>query len=131
MLAAAGQSLRFARLSQVVRGEHEKLKRRRRGLDFDDLIAMTRNLLREHPEVVAPPQESAGALPIEFVLVDEFQDTDSLQGEILRLLSGSEFLSGRLFVVGDVKQSIYRFRAPSRRSSATGGPSSPSRAGSA
>ena len=42
--------------------------------------------------------------------MDEFQDTDSIQGEILRLLSGSEFLSGRLFVVGDVKQSIYRFR---------------------
>ena len=88
VLAAAGQSLRFGRLAQVVRREHENLKHRRRGLDFDDLIALTRNLLREHPEVVAPPQESAGALPIEFVLVDEFQDTDRLQSEILRRLSG-------------------------------------------
>ena len=110
MLAAAGQSLRFARLALVVRREHENLKRRRRGLDFDDLIAMTRDLLREHPEVVAPSQESADALPIEFVLVDEFQDTDSLQGEILRLLERLGVPSGRLFVVGDVKQSIYRFR---------------------
>jgi ATP-dependent helicase/nuclease subunit A len=110
VLAAAEQSLRFARLARVVRREHEKLKRRRRGLDFDDLIVMARDLLRDHPEVVLAAPESGGTPSIEFVLVDEFQDTDAIQGEILRLLSGSEFLSGRLFVVGDVKQSIYRFR---------------------
>ncbi len=103
--AAAEQSLRFARLARVVGVEHEKLKRRRRGLDFDDLIVMARDLLRDHPEAVLDGPDS-----IEFVLVDEFQDTDATQGEILRLLGGSGFLSGRLFVVGDVKQSIYRFR---------------------
>jgi ATP-dependent helicase/nuclease subunit A len=108
---AAEQSLRFARLTRVVRGEHEKLKRRRRGLDFDDLIVMARDLLRDHPEaVLADPGSAAAAPSIEFVLVDEFQDTDVIQDEILRLLSGLEFRLGRLFVVGDVKQSIYRFR---------------------
>ena len=110
VLAAAEQSLRFARLALVVRREHEQLKRRRRGLDFDDLIVMARNLLRDHPDVVLAESDTPGSPLIEFVLVDEFQDTDVLQGEILRRLSGEEFLSGRLFLVGDVKQSIYRFR---------------------
>ena len=110
VLGAAEQSLRFARLALTVRREHEQLKRRRRGLDFDDLMVMARDLLRNHPEVVTPDANVPGATTIEFVLVDEFQDTDAIQAEILRLLSGSAFLSGRLFVVGDVKQSIYRFR---------------------
>jgi ATP-dependent helicase/nuclease subunit A len=110
LLATAGRSLRFARLAMAVRREHERLKRRRRGLDFDDLLVMARDLLRDHPELAAPEIQAAGSMAIEFVLVDEFQDTDAIQGEILRLLGGAAFLTGRLFVVGDVKQSIYRFR---------------------
>jgi ATP-dependent helicase/nuclease subunit A len=107
---ASEQSLRFARLALVVRREYEQVKRRRRGLDFDDLLAAARELLRNHPEVVMPDRGNPRLPAIEFVLVDEFQDTDRLQSEILELLCGSEFLSGRLFVVGDVKQSIYGFR---------------------
>ena len=112
LLASAGRGLRFARLAMAVREEHDRLKRRRRGLDFDDLLTRARGLLREHPELSASVVggEDRGGLGVEFVLVDEFQDTDSVQGEILRLLGGEAFLTGRLFVVGDVKQSIYRFR---------------------
>ena len=44
------------------------------------------------------------------LLVDEFQDTDRIQSEILRLLGGEALFHGRMFVVGDAKQSIYRFR---------------------
>jgi ATP-dependent helicase/nuclease subunit A len=110
LLASAGRSLQFARMALAVRREHERLKRLRRGLDFDDLLVLTRDLLRDHPEIAAPEARASGTMPIEFVLVDEFQDTDCIQGEILRLLSGAAFLTGRLFVVGDVKQSIYRFR---------------------
>src|SRR5262249_349733 len=51
---AAEQSLRFARLTLAVRLEYEQLKRRRRGLDFDDLLAAAHDLLRHHPEVVVP-----------------------------------------------------------------------------
>jgi ATP-dependent helicase/nuclease subunit A len=108
--AAAERSLQFARLALAVRRENEQLKRRRRGLDFDDLLILSRDLLRDHPEVALADRDAPDRPVIEFVLVDEFQDTDGVQGEVLRLLSGSEFLSGRLFLVGDVKQSIYRFR---------------------
>ena len=47
---------------------------------------------------------------LEFVLIDEFQDTDQVQSDILRNLGEEAFLHGRMFVVGDEKQSIYRFR---------------------
>ena len=79
-------------------------------LDFDQLLGETRDLLRRHPAVLADFQRE---FPV--ILVDEFQDTDSVQTEILRLLgAGAEAdADGRprsLFLVGDPKQSIYRFR---------------------
>ncbi len=108
LLATAERTLRFARLALAARAEYDRLKRARRGLDFDDLLIRARDLLRDHPELAAPSED--GPSPVDFVLVDEFQDTDAIQGEVLRLLGGPGFLNGRLFVVGDVKQSIYRFR---------------------
>jgi ATP-dependent helicase/nuclease subunit A len=104
-LQAAAQGLRYARLASEARGAYDDAKSHRGGLDFDDLLVKTRDLLRDHPEAVL---DAAGA--VEFVLVDEFQDTDPVQAEILRLLAGEAFAEGRLFVVGDFKQSIYRFR---------------------
>ncbi len=74
-------------------------------LDFDDLLLLTRNLLRDHPDVRRRAQ--AG---IALLMVDEFQDTDPIQDDIVRLLCGDRLLTGGLFVVGDAKQSIYRFR---------------------
>ena len=100
LLASADRGLRFTRLAMAVRGEHDRLKRRRRG-STSTTSSGPRSLLRDHPELAAAAAEGLG---IEFVLVDEFQDTDSIQGEILRLLGGEAFLTGRLFVVGDVKQ---------------------------
>ncbi|MGE3820882.1 MAG: UvrD-helicase domain-containing protein, partial [Isosphaeraceae bacterium] len=95
----------FARLGAGARQAYEEAKRDRGGLDFDDLLLKTRDLLREVPSV----REAEGRA-VTFVLVDEFQDTDPVQSEILRLLTGDGFADGRLFVVGDFKQSIYRFR---------------------
>ncbi|MCS6802956.1 MAG: UvrD-helicase domain-containing protein [Chloroflexota bacterium] len=89
-------------------------ERRARGVaEFDDLLVWARDLLRDHPEVRRYFQERFAA-----VLVDEFQDTDALQVEILLLLTSRDDLPtgerrpapGALFVVGDPKQSIYRFR---------------------
>jgi ATP-dependent helicase/nuclease subunit A len=73
------------------------------GLDFDDLEAGTVRLL-QIPAIRARWQQEIAA-----VLVDEFQDTNARQREIILGLAGDE-QPGRLFVVGDARQSIYRFR---------------------
>ena len=90
--------------------------RRREGrLNFQDLLIFARDMLRDHGAI-------REALRARFtpILVDEFQDTDPIQAEILFYLTGAETeeknwrrltpLPGALFVVGDPKQSIYRFR---------------------
>jgi ATP-dependent helicase/nuclease subunit A len=93
-------------------------ERRREGrLEFHDLLVLAREVLRDRPPVRAELRRRYTAL-----LVDEFQDTDPLQIEIAVLLAGAgddtptrpwheiAIEAGRLFVVGDPKQSIYRFR---------------------
>jgi ATP-dependent helicase/nuclease subunit A len=76
-------------------------------INFDDLLVLARDLVRDHPRV-----RSAVMARFRFILVDEFQDTDPLQTEMLLLLAELEGASdaGRLFFVGDPKQSIYSFR---------------------
>ncbi len=74
-------------------------------LDFDDLLLAARNLLRDNADVRRRAQTG-----ISLLMVDEFQDTDPIQDKIVHDLCGDRLLSGGLFVVGDVKQSIYRFR---------------------
>jgi len=79
-------------------------KNDRTSLDFDDLIAMTADMLRDSEEI-----RTRTAHGIRFLLIDEFQDTDASQLEIARLLV--ECPGGpQLFLVGDAKQSIYDFR---------------------
>ncbi len=84
-------------------------------LDFDDMLDCMRDLLRTSRAARSEFQKRYSAL-----LVDEFQDTDPIQWEIVSLLTGGgeeasdpgtgAIAPGRLFVVGDPKQSIYRFR---------------------
>jgi ATP-dependent helicase/nuclease subunit A len=81
---------------------YDRAKQERQALDFDDLEAQALQLLREHPDVRAYWQDQIQAL-----LVDEFQDTNGRQRDLLDLLNGDP---ARLFIVGDGKQSIYRFR---------------------
>jgi ATP-dependent helicase/nuclease subunit A len=82
---------------------------RRRGiLPFDALLVLTRELLANHPEV----RLAVGAR-YRVLFLDEFQDTDPLQYEIVFLISeppGGAPRAGSLFIVGDPKQAIYRFR---------------------
>jgi ATP-dependent helicase/nuclease subunit A len=95
--------------------EYAAWRRRNGRLNFQDLLLLARDLLRDHPHVRRAFQ--GRFVPI---LVDEFQDTDPIQAEILFYLTGEDTeekdwkkLSprpGSLFVVGDPKQSIYRFR---------------------
>src|SRR5581483_5766047 len=103
---AAGLGLRFARLAAEAVDQFARAKREAGLLDFDDLITLARDLLRSGPPAVCEAlREEVGVL-----LVDEFQDTDPLQAEVLDLLAGPGLCEGRLFLVGDTKQSIYRFR---------------------
>ncbi|MCB2206325.1 UvrD-helicase domain-containing protein [bacterium] len=87
----------------------------RGALTHDDLLLRTRDMLREHPSVREDLQQRYTHL-----LVDEFQDTDPAQAEIMLYLTGEDVSenawrklcprAGSLFVVGDPRQSIYRFR---------------------
>lgn len=77
-------------------------------LDFEDVQIRLRDLLRDDAEV-----RHAIQARFRHILVDEFQDTDALQRDLVWLLAGLQEggeRSGRVFVVGDAKQSIYRFR---------------------
>ncbi len=82
-------------------------KQERTVLDFDDLEARARDLLAHHDSVVA-----RYAAEFNHILVDEFQDTNAAQRDIIYRLArvGEPGADGRLFVVGDPKQSIYAFR---------------------
>jgi ATP-dependent exoDNAse (exonuclease V) beta subunit len=95
--------------------DYERLKARAGKLDFLDLLLRARDLVRDDRAVRQALQRSTT-----HVFVDEFQDTDPLQAEILLLMAGADPdvsdwtrvvpPPGKLFVVGDPKQSIYRFR---------------------
>ncbi len=94
---------------------YEALKQKNGVLDFDDLLLTTRELLVESREARAVLQARFSHL-----FVDEFQDTDPIQAAIMLLLASSSpddarpfetpLVPGKLFIVGDPKQSIYRFR---------------------
>lgn len=105
-------ALRFARAA----AGHYAAERLRLGrLDFQDLLLRAAALLREHTDA----RRELGNR-FRWILVDEFQDTDPVQAEVLFLLASDEVSESRwthatprpgaLFVVGDPKQSIYRFR---------------------
>lgn len=93
----------------------DNFKRNAAVLDFDDILIRTRELLRARAEV----REEVAARYLH-ILVDEYQDTDPIQSEILFLISsepgssetwdGHSLRPGALFMVGDPKQAIYRFR---------------------
>lgn len=71
-------------------------------VDFQDLLILILELFRNYPEVLRKYQEK-----FEYILVDEFQDTNDLQYEIVHLLAKNH---RNLFIVGDEDQSIYAFR---------------------
>jgi ATP-dependent helicase/nuclease subunit A len=74
------------------------------GLDFMDLLLRAEGLLSSSPQVARRLSDR-----FRHIFVDEFQDTDPLQAKVLQALSG-DGPPGKLFVVGDPKQSIYGFR---------------------
>ena len=86
-----------------VLAEYERSKAENGLLDFEDLLLRARTLLS------VESVRTSLARRFKFIMVDEYQDTNTLQYEILRPLV-SHFDTGNLFIVGDPKQSIYGFR---------------------
>jgi ATP-dependent exoDNAse (exonuclease V) beta subunit len=101
-------------LDQLLTGYRDR-KRAAAVLDFDDLLLHVRDLVRCQDQV-----RLAIGRRYKFILVDEFQDTDPVQNEILFSIASipghqgpwqeSKLRAGSLFLVGDPKQAIYRFR---------------------
>jgi ATP-dependent helicase/nuclease subunit A len=100
------------------RGHAAIARQRANTLNYDDLLQLTARVLRSNADVRRALREK-----YRWLFVDEFQDTDPVQAEIIFLLAGVEAVGGdgadwrsiplrpgSLFVVGDPKQSIYRFR---------------------
>ncbi len=85
-----------------VYARYQKHLKENNALDFDDLLNETRNLLRRNKEV-----RDYLSSKFRYILVDEFQDTNEVQYEIVKLLAS---VHGNLFVVGDDDQSIYGWR---------------------
>jgi ATP-dependent DNA helicase Rep len=90
-----GQSARFYAL-------YQRQLKAYNAVDFDDLIGLPVTLFREHPEALERWQSK-----IRYLLVDEYQDTNTAQYQLVKILVG---VRGALTVVGDDDQSIYAWR---------------------
>ena len=99
--AAASFDIGKKKQAEVYREYQEALKKNN-ALDFDDLIVKTVELFQSDPEVLAYYQER-----FQYIMVDEYQDTNTAQFQLIRLLAGKY---KNLCVVGDDDQSIYKFR---------------------
>lgn len=73
-----------------------------KAVDFDDLLLLPLRILREQPSILERYQHA-----YQYLMVDEYQDTNEVQYELLKVLVGER---ANLLVVGDEDQSIYRFR---------------------
>ncbi len=112
-LETARLGLELLKLTAQVAAAYDERKRTQGKLDFDDLLANAYALLA-NPENADLRDRLADDLRL--LLVDEFQDTDQLQVNLVTSVCGQHFDTGRLFFVGDFKQSIYRFRGAAAES---------------
>ena len=87
--------------------EYQTTLMKNNAMDFDDLIYNTVKLFKEHPQVLSNYQER-----FQYIHVDEYQDTNTAQFELVRLLADK---NKNLCVVGDDDQSIYKFRGANIR----------------
>ncbi len=102
---AAEDGLALLRIAVEAAEQYRERKESEGVLDFDDLLIRARDLLTGNPDL-----RRRLSRRVRLLLVDEFQDTDSVQVELVRALCGDALTGGKLFFVGDYKQSIYRFR---------------------
>lgn len=90
------------RIAKEIYFEYEKVLKKNNVIDFDDLLKLPVMLFKEHPDILEHYQDK-----YEYILVDEYQDTNEVQYRLIKLL-GSKYRN--LFVVGDQNQAIYGFR---------------------
>ena len=90
-------------LARAVEAEYRALKADQSALDNNDLLRMAYEALRDHPAIRAAYEDR-----FKMVMIDEFQDTDQMQVDLIRYLTGAG--ERALCTVGDAQQSIYRFR---------------------
>lgn len=96
------QFLHHTELIENLYSDYQQYKQKNYVMDFDDLLIHTRNLMRNNPNV-----RDKIAIKNKHVLVDEYQDTNSLQAELASLFSS---VHQNVMAVGDDAQSIYSFR---------------------
>jgi ATP-dependent helicase/nuclease subunit A len=96
---------RLLRVTTEAMHAYQERKKTHGVVDFQDLLVLARDLLRDRQEVRERLQERYRHL-----LIDELQDTDPVQMELVEHLCGPALTQGKLFAVGDASQSIYRFR---------------------
>lgn len=96
------QTQPFKKVLGEVFEEYQSFLKKNNLVDFQDLLVLILRLFREFPEVLKKYQNW-----FEYILVDEFQDTNDLQYDIVHLLAQKH---KNLFIVGDEDQSIYAFR---------------------
>jgi len=95
----------FLPLLEQIKDVHVRYERRKKStnsLDFDDLLEKTLRMLKEHEEIAAFYRRQ-----FQFILVDEYQDTNKIQADFIDLLAAEH---GNVMVVGDDAQSIYSWR---------------------
>ena len=97
----------FSRTIARIFTQYQERLQRNNALDFDDMLLLMVKLFRTQPDVLSHYQHK-----FRYILVDEYQDTNRVQYEIIRLLAGSH---RNLCVVGDDDQSIYQFRGADLR----------------
>lgn len=102
---SARMAQRFLRVAAECDRAYRVVKNRNATLDFQDLLVRARDLLRDRADVREQLRRR-----FKFILIDELQDTDPVQMDLVELLCGGGMAGGKLFAVGDAKQSIYRFR---------------------
>lgn len=104
VLACGGSALdALVGLARAVEAEYRALKAGQSALDNNDLLRMAYEALRDYPAIRAAYEGR-----FKMVMIDEFQDTDQMQVDLIRYLTGAG--ERALCTVGDAQQSIYRFR---------------------
>ncbi|HSL86890.1 MAG TPA: UvrD-helicase domain-containing protein, partial [Bacteroidales bacterium] len=100
------------RLTKLFMEKYQMRKREKSLLDFSDLEHMALKILTEEKEGIIHPSDIACEYKKKYaeVLVDEYQDSNEVQEVIISMVSRKDGENPNVFMVGDVKQSIYRFR---------------------